>query len=73
MDCVTIRHHNRTAGLVEMEVHNTDTDGVSGVTLKTQDVWPWLWERRPCRVRVGGHTYWLERPEARIERMAPRL
>jgi hypothetical protein len=52
-----------------METYNTDTDGVSGQTVRTDDVWHWLWQRRPCQVQVRGRTYWLGQPQARREPM----
>lgn len=55
------------AGLVEMEAYNTDTDGVSGQIVRTEDVWRWLWERRPCQVQLRGRSYWLKQPEVRLE------
>jgi hypothetical protein len=70
MHYVTIRQH-LAAGLVTVEAYNTDTDGVSGATISTQDVWRWLWDRRPCQVLLRGRTYWLEHPEACTERLVP--
>ncbi|MFN2132090.1 MAG: hypothetical protein ACK2VD_16295 [Anaerolineae bacterium] len=63
---VTIKPHP-AEGLVEMEAYNTDTDGVSGQTVRVDEVWRWLWERRPCQVQVRGRTYWLEQPKAHLE------
>jgi hypothetical protein len=67
MNYVTIKQHD-TDGLVEMEAYDTDTNAVSGLTMRACDLWNWLWERRPCQVHVRGRSYSLEHPAARMER-----
>lgn len=67
MNYVTIKQHD-AEGLVEMEAYDTDTDAVSGLTMRACDLWSWLWERRPCRVRVRGRSYSLENPTPSLER-----
>lgn len=63
---VMIKPH-AVESMVELESYNTDTDGVSGQAVKVDDVWRWLWERRPCQVQLRGRTYWLRQPEAHVE------
>jgi hypothetical protein len=67
MNHVTIKQHHAD-GLVEMEAYDTDTNAVSGLTMRACDLWRWLWERRPCQVHVRGRSYSLEHPAARMER-----
>jgi hypothetical protein len=67
MNHVTIKRHHAD-GLVEMEAYDTDTNAVSGLTMRACDLWNWLWERRPCQVNVRGRSYSLEHPASRMER-----
>jgi hypothetical protein len=59
MNCVTIKHH-RGDGQVAVEMYDTDTNAVGGHTVSTSDLWRWLWEYRPCQVRVHGRVYSLQ-------------
>jgi len=68
MNYVTIKQ-NHADGLVDMEAYDTDTNAVSGLTMRACDLWRWLWERRPCRVHVRGRSYSLEHPATRLERV----
>jgi hypothetical protein len=67
MNHVTIKRHHAD-GLIEMEAYDTDTNAVSGLTMRACDLWNWLWERRPCQVNVRGRSYSLEHPASRMER-----
>jgi hypothetical protein len=67
MNYVTIKQR-RADGRVDMETYDTDTDAVSGLTIRASELWQWLWGRRPCRVQVHGRSYSLEHPAAHLER-----
>jgi hypothetical protein len=66
MNYVTIKQH-RADGLVDMETYDTDTNAVSGLTMRACDLWRWLWACRPCQVSLRGRSYSLEHPAARLE------
>jgi hypothetical protein len=68
MNYVTIKSR-RADGLIDMETYDTDTNAVSGLTMRASDLWQWLWARRPCRVHVRGRSYSLEHPATRLERL----
>ena len=63
MNYVTIKGH-RTDGFVAVETYDTDTDAVGGFTVSASDLWQWLWQRRPCQVRLRGHIHLLQRQAA---------
>jgi hypothetical protein len=69
MRYVKIKGHDAD-GLVAVETYDTDTNGVGGFAVKVPDLWRWLWECRPCQVRVRGRVYWLQ-PTARVARPVP--
>jgi hypothetical protein len=62
MNYIEIKGH-RTDGVIEVEMYNTDTDGVSGLAIEASELWHWLSQCRPCQVHVRGRDYWLRRPE----------
>ena len=59
MNCVTIKSY-RNDGRVAVETYDTDTNAVGGLTVRASDLWRWLWEYRPCQVRVRGRVYSLQ-------------
>ena len=61
MNYIEIKSH-RTDGVVKVEMYNTDTDGVGGLTIEASELWRWLSQCRPCQVRLHGRDYLLQRP-----------
>jgi hypothetical protein len=70
MNCVTIKSHHAD-GLVAVETYDTDTNSVGGLTVSAPDLWRWLWQCRPCQVRVRGRIYSLQCPATRTGRPTP--
>ena len=49
-------------GVVKVELYDTDTDGVGGLTIEASELWRWLSQCRPCQVHLRGRDYLLQRP-----------
>ena len=59
MNCITVKSYHAD-DLVAVETYDTDTNAVGGFTVSVRDLWRWLWECRPCQVRVRGRIYSLQ-------------
>jgi hypothetical protein len=58
MNYVTVKGYNKDDA-VEIEVRNTDTNGVGGYLVPVCDLWGWLQKCRPCVVQRSDRQYVL--------------
>ncbi len=58
MNYVTVKGYHKD-NAVEVEIRNTDTNGVGGYVVPVCDLWRWLWQCRPCVVQRSNRQYVL--------------